>query len=328
MTLTTAGNILVGATAARGGVSTKMLVSSVNSTNYFEIQNTSGAGASGDADVLFSSGSTGAYGLVGYNFTNNALRFFANSSERMRITSAGDVGIGTSSPSFKLSVNGTGSTYIGVISTAGGSGSGLYTSNATNGYFIGAGAASGGSGLEFRDATNSSTRMVINSNGTIQTISTISVGNATPSTSGAGITFPATQSASSDANTLDDYEEGTVNLFYSDGTNNSATSAAAYVKIGGMCWITGDLYAISLSGLTAGAQVRIAGLPFQVTVKAFSSIVGAITSNNPIMCYPISGQTYAQLYQTANGSDINSLVKADFASGNASTWFQFAYRCT
>ena len=34
---------------------------------------------------------------------------------------------------------------------------------------------------------------------------TIGVGNATPSTSGAGITFPATQSASSDANTLDDY---------------------------------------------------------------------------------------------------------------------------
>jgi len=37
----------------------------------------------------------------------------------------------------------------------------------------------------------------------------LSVGGATPATSGFGITFPATQSASSDANTLDDYEEGT-----------------------------------------------------------------------------------------------------------------------
>ena len=34
----------------------------------------------------------------------------------------------------------------------------------------------------------------INSSGNLQTIGTISVGNATPSTSGAGITFPATQS--------------------------------------------------------------------------------------------------------------------------------------
>ena len=38
---------------------------------------------------------------------------------------------------------------------------------------------------------------------------TIGVGNATPAASGAGISFPATASASSDANTLDDYEEGT-----------------------------------------------------------------------------------------------------------------------
>lgn len=36
----------------------------------------------------------------------------------------------------------------------------------------------------------------------------IGLGNSTPS-SGMGIKFPATQSASSDANTLDDYEEGT-----------------------------------------------------------------------------------------------------------------------
>jgi hypothetical protein len=37
----------------------------------------------------------------------------------------------------------------------------------------------------------------------------IGIGGATPSASGTGITFPATASASTDANTLDDYEEGT-----------------------------------------------------------------------------------------------------------------------
>ena len=46
--------------------------------------------------------------------------------------------------------------------------------------------------------------MRINSSGGVQHVNTISVGAATPSTSGAGITFPAAQSASTDANTLDD----------------------------------------------------------------------------------------------------------------------------
>jgi len=52
-------------------------------------------------------------------------------------------------------------------------------------------------------------RMRIPAAGGVQAVTTISVGNATPSASGAGITFPATQSASSDANTLDDYDEYT-----------------------------------------------------------------------------------------------------------------------
>jgi len=52
--------------------------------------------------------------------------------------------------------------------------------------------------------------------------------------SGTGISFPATQSASSDANTLDDYEEGTwTPTFSSYGSCSSATvNKASYIKIG------------------------------------------------------------------------------------------------
>jgi len=62
---------------------------------------------------------------------------------------------------------------------------------------------------------------------------TIGVGGATPAASGAGITFPVTQSASTDANTLDDYEEGTWTPTDTSGasltfTNNGST----YTKIG------------------------------------------------------------------------------------------------
>jgi len=67
----------------------------------------------------------------------------------------------------------------------------------------------------------------------------IGVGGATPSASGAGITFPATQSASSDANTLDDYEEGTYTVsadnFIVSGTT---TLTGAYTRIGRMVFVS------------------------------------------------------------------------------------------
>jgi hypothetical protein len=50
---------------------------------------------------------------------------------------------------------------------------------------------------------------------------TIGVGGATASASGAGITFPATFSNSTNANTLDDYEEGS---FTVTGTKTSGAS--------------------------------------------------------------------------------------------------------
>ena len=64
---------------------------------------------------------------------------------------------------------------------------------------------------------------------------TIAVGNATPSASGGGVSFPATASASSDANTLDDYEEGvwSPTITATSGTLTSATSTdGVYTKIG------------------------------------------------------------------------------------------------
>ena len=64
--------------------------------------------------------------------------------------------------------------------------------------------------------------------------STIGVGGATPAASGAGITFPATASASSDANTLDDYEEGTWTPVVTPGGGSltSYTASGQYTKVG------------------------------------------------------------------------------------------------
>ena len=90
----------------------------------------------------------------------------------------------------------------------------------------------------------------------------ISVGDATPSTSGAGITFPATQSASSNANTLDDYEEGTWTPTDLSGASLSfTTTLGRYTKVGNQvtawAWIQ---YPVTASGL----DNTIGGLPFNI----------------------------------------------------------------
>ena len=100
---------------------------------------------------------------------------------------------------------------------------------------------------------------------------TVGVGGATPAASGAGITFPATASASSDANTLDDYEEGTWTPVYkqTDGTvittQTPNASTFKYTKIGNIVCLTYH-YAQQITNMT---NVRIiSGLPFAPTAGA------------------------------------------------------------
>lgn len=93
---------------------------------------------------------------------------------------------------------------------------------------------------------------------TIKGGSTIGVGGATPSASGAGITFPATQSASTDANTLDDYEEGTWTPSLG-GTATYAFRTGYYTRIGNVVNVSFD---IGVSTIGTGDTQFISGLPF------------------------------------------------------------------
>lgn len=91
---------------------------------------------------------------------------------------------------------------------------------------------------------------------------TMGVGGATPSGSGSGITFPATQSASTDANTLDDYEEGTWTPTYSQGVTSPVyvSTSGFYKKVGNLVYVSGR---IQLSSGTANASALIiSGFPF------------------------------------------------------------------
>jgi len=167
---------------------------------------------------------------------------------------------------------------------------------------------------------------------------TIGVGGATPAASGAGITFPATQSASSNANTLDDYEEGTFTPSYSFETSGSVTTTASitagrYTKIGNKVFFEITIQTDSISSPVGRA--RIAGLPFVASatrphgtvalgfVRRFDTdmpnLKGVITlSATTITFYNMATNDSPEVF--LEGSDFNAGTNqnAIFLSGNYS----------
>jgi hypothetical protein len=99
---------------------------------------------------------------------------------------------------------------------------------------------------------------------------TIGVGGATPSASGAGITFPASQSASTDANTLDDYEEGTwtptVAGTSSAGVGTYSNQVGRYTKIGNRVYV--DIILV-WTAHTGTGNMQVSNLPFTVLNSTF-----------------------------------------------------------
>ena len=106
------------------------------------------------------------------------------------------------------------------------------------------------------------TQTLTNKTLTSPTIATPTItGQATIPTinlTGGQITFPATQSASADANTLDDYEEGSwTPSVGGNATYNTVTGQ--YVKIGRLVVATFDM---TINVLGTGSPNVISGLPF------------------------------------------------------------------
>jgi len=121
------------------------------------------------------------------------------------------------------------------------------------------------SGALALQTNNGTTAVTINTSQGVQCLNSISVGNATPTTSGAGITFPATQSASTDANTLDDYEEGT----WTPNVGGNATytaQLATYVKVGKLVTVNFDM---AISTIGTGSTTTIFGFPFTSSNDGF-----------------------------------------------------------
>jgi hypothetical protein len=135
--------------------------------------------------------------------------------------------------------------------------------------------------------------------------------NAVPQ-AGTGITFPATQNGSSDANTLDDYEEGTWTPTVFIGATQVTSyhfQVGTYTKVGRIvhanCWVR-----VNVKGAATGS-VSIQGLPF--TLGSGNSFYTAGTVGYQDEMLSSSAPMYA--YATANTTRVNLV----YASATSST---------
>lgn len=137
------------------------------------------------------------------------------------------------------------------------------------------------------------------------------------------IPFPATQNASADANTLDDYEEGTWTpvLTFNTAGNLSvayAVQAGTYTKIGKRVFLSFNIQTSSFTHTTASGSLQLTGIPFPtagaqswwegavgfsgVTKASYTQVVPEIVGAGSTIIFQASGS--GQSMATVTATDV------------------------
>ena len=364
MRITSSGNVGIGATPS---VNLHIVEDATEGTpsfagaTHFVVQATASSsdnvnaslisGTLGTSRIMFGDKDDEDIGKIEYANSDNGMKFFTNTTERMRIDSSGNVGIGTSSPgeifevaktsdatirlnygnpgtsdgedyyggiefySTETSYNGPAvSAYVRAIHTRAGTGH----NNADAGLVFG---TSEGSGL-----LPAIERMRIASAGSGDV--TIKTGNLVIGTAGKGINFsstntPAQSTGTGSHNTLDDYEHGTftVNIQRNASDPASGTGPNAkgrYVKVGDLVHVSiyTDLFVSHGTPASGQSVVITSGLPFVPTIGGGSQVAHTRTINNPdkvAICWVANSNT---IYLNETGTNNNTTPSNNVTSSN------------
>ena len=243
-------------------------------------------------------------------------------TEKLCITRDGLVGIGTSGPDTLLTCSTSDNTFAARFKSTNGifrilpfeTGLGVKLSalNGNESAFehlaIQAASHSFVTGTTERARIDSSGRLLV---GTVTQVGTVNGGILQL---GSGITFPATAVAASDANTLDDYEEGTwtpvIRGSSTAGTYELITAIGFYTKIGRQ--VTLSMVLKLDTTITGGGTgyTQITGLPFghkdnsQPALACATSGIDYSTNYTSIFFCPISGNSTTTWFLSETGDNV------------------------
>ena len=322
MRITSAGNVGIGTASPNvSGYSRALTISSANS----------GIELTSASNVVQATMGANAQGLVLEGIGTSGVRIHTSASgattERVRIDSTGNVGIGTDSPASLLSVGAT-AVYNLPASTANFStaDAGKFqlrlTSSAFNvdGNWVGLGMGYHQDYMKMAiiaRASDGSARgtlnFCINSSGAS---ANASLSDTRVSVTSNGLTFNGDTAA---ANALDDYEEGSWTPQISNGTTNVAisNSYSTYTKIGRQVTVNTRTVNGALSSFSSGDNISFIGLPFTSGGDYYSTIYvrGAVSGN------------LVRLLAVGNGTTTAStdLFVSELIDGASDYWFTITY---
>jgi hypothetical protein len=260
------------------------------------------------------------------------------STERLRITSSGNIGINSTNPAYPLDIAGT-SASMRLNSTN--TSTLVITSGASNSARIEFGdLANNDTGYIYYDNSNDSMQFATNgSNERLRITSggnvNITNGNLVFSTSGTGIDFSATANGSGTMTSeiLDDYEEGTYTPTLTPSSSGSFTllgawDTLAYCKIGNQVTIHGTIIlssSVSPTGyVTISLPFALANLTDGAEQFAGSIIVDGSTGINANGYALICVGGTARVYR-ADGTSVTAAAAQGFGS-SAQIYFMMTYR--
>jgi hypothetical protein len=215
---------------------------------------------------------SGSAGLKSTADSSGVLALQTNGTTAVTVDTSQNVGIGTVSPSAKLAVTGSATILknggtganAGLLLSGGGSSTNFnidYGTVASNRLYFRQNYFDGSGNITFQyssDGTMASPIdvLAIKWGGGIAVTGLVDISAATSGQ----IQFPATQNASANANTLDDYEEGTYTPTQSNfSITGSPTLTGAYTKIGRVVYFNISFACTGTIGYSASALIS---LPF------------------------------------------------------------------